>query len=307
MLQKYKKRAFNQKLLFFCCLTIPLLLQFCVFYIYVNFNSFILAFTSYDKFTNTTTFVGMENFKDVLVTFFASEESVAFWVRLKNSVVNYLVTLFFGTGFALLFSYYIYKKEMGSGLFKVVLFLPSIVPGMALISIYRYFVETGGVSLCNLFLEKPIYSFLWSADRVYPTVLFFGVFMGFGTQVMMYLGAMSKINPSITDALKLDGASFLREFWSITLPCVYSTVITFFIVGITGIFSSDMGLYSFFAMHAPSETQTLGYYLLNMTRSNVTNREKWPFIASVGLVYTVVLAPITVALRFYLDKKDPMN
>ena len=124
---------------------------------------------------------------------------------------------------------------------------------------------------------------------------------------MMYLGAMSKINPSITDALKLDGASFLREFWSITLPCVYSTVITFFIVGITGIFSSDMGLYSFFAMHAPSETQTLGYYLLNMTRSNVTNREKWPFIASVGLVYTVVLAPITVALRFYLDKKDPMN
>ena len=111
----------------------------------------------------------------------------------------------------------------------------------------------------------------------------------------------------IFEAAKLDGVGFFRELWSITLPCIYSTIVTFFVAGLTGVFTSDMGLYSFFARNAPGELWTLGYYLLRATESNTTNQSKWPEIATVGLYFTMVVAPITIFLKTFLDKKDPMR
>ena len=123
----------------------------------------------------------------------------------------------------------------------------------------------------------------------------------------MYLGAMNNINPSITEAARLDGASFMRELWSITIPCVYPTLTTFVVVGITGIFTSDLGLYSFFATNAPGQAQTLGYYLFRETQNNTGNMARWPYISAIGLCFTAIVAPITVGLKRVLDKYDPMR
>lgn len=305
--EKKKKSVFDKKLLFYCCLLALPLLQYAIFYVGVNFNSFFLAFTDYDMFTGEQSFAGFENFKTVYTTFFESAEARNFGIRFKNSLISYGCTLLVGTGGAVLFSYYIYKKQLGSNLFKVILFLPSVIPGIASISIYRYFVETGFLSVYNTFAEQPILSFIYNTDTVFGTVLFFSLFMSFGTQVMMYLGAMNNINPSITEAARLDGASFLRELWSITLPCVYPTITTFVVVGITGIFTSDLGLYSFFAANATGEAQTLGYYLFRETQNNTTNMSKWPYISAIGLCFTMIVAPITIGLKRVLDRYDPMR
>lgn len=306
-IKKKKKRIFDKKLLFYCCLLALPLLQYAIFYIGVNFNSFFLAFTNYDKLTGTKSFAGFENFKTVYTTFFQSSEAGNFGIRLRNALVNYGCSLVIGVGGAVLFSYYIYKKQFGGNFFKIILFLPSVIPGIASISIYRYFVETGFLTVYNSIAAQPLSSFLNNTDTVFGTVLFFNLFMGFGTQVLMYLGAMNNINPSITEAAKLDGASFLREFWSITLPCIYSTVTTFVVVGVAGVFTSDLGLYSFFAGNAVGEAQTLGYYLFRATQQNTTNMAQWPYISAVGLCFTIIVAPITIVLRNVLSKLDPMR
>ena len=308
-MSKIKKKHFDKKLLFYCCLVAFPLIQYILFYLYVNFNSLIMAFSSYDKISNTSTFVGFKNFAEVFETFFHSEESLNFGIRFKNSVIDYLIRTIIGTGGALFFSYYIYKKKLGGGLFKVVLFLPQIVPGIVLTSIYRFSVDTGIVSIYNKLVseESRVISFLTEASTVYGTVLLFALFVSFGTQTMMYLGAMNKINPSITEAGQLDGVSYTREFFSITLPCIFSTVATFIVVGLTSIFSSDLGLYSFFSGNAPGESQTLGYYLLRLTNNNKTNRAQWPFISAIGICFTIIVAPITIGLRKLMSKYDPMN
>ena len=302
-----KKKKFDKKWIFYIILVGIPLLQYLMFYVYVNFNSFVLAFSSYDKLTGETTFVGVQNFERVYETFFKSAQAKNFAFRLTNSVVDYLWKLVIGTGGAVIFSYYIYKKQFASDFFKIILFLPQVIPGIALISIYRYVVETGVVTIYNQLSSETIATFLHNADTVYGTVLFFSLFLGFGTQVMMYLGAMNKINPSITEAGMLDGVTFISEFFLITLPCVFSTIATFVVVGLTSIFTSDLGLYSFFAGNAPGEAQTLGYYLYNLTQINSTNRSEWPYIAAIGICFTIIVAPITVSLKWWLDKKDPMK
>lgn len=306
-IKKRKKSIFDGKLLFYCCLLALPLLQYAIFYVGVNVNSFFLAFTSYDKLTGVESFAGFANFKEVFITFFQSVEAKNFGIRFINSLINYGCSLLVGTGGAVLFSYYIYKKQFLSNTFKIILFLPSVIPGIASTSIYRYFVETGLLSVYNSIAPQPLSSFLNNFDTVYGTVLFYGLFMGFGTQVMMYLGAMNNINPSITEAARLDGASFMRELWSITIPCVYPTLTTFVVVGITGIFTSDLGLYSFFATNAPGQAQTLGYYLFRETQNNTGNMARWPYISAIGLCFTAIVAPITVGLKRVLDKYDPMR
>ncbi len=308
-MQKIKKSFFNKKLLFYCCLIVLPLLQYIVFYIYVNINSIVMAFSAYDKVSNTSTFIGFNNFIEVYNTFFHSKESVNFGIRFKNSIIDYLIKTVVGTGGSLFFSYYIYKKKLGGGLFKVILFLPHVIPGIVFTSIYRFSVDTGLVNIFNRIVpeNERIASFLSNANTVYGTVLFFALFISFGMQTMMYLGAMNKINPSITEAGQLDGVSYGREFISITIPCIFSTIATFLVVGLTTIFTSDLGLYSFFSGNAPAEAQTLGYYLFRLTNNNKTNRVQWPFIASIGLIFTVIVAPITIGLRKLMTKFDPMN
>ncbi|MBE5751983.1 MAG: sugar ABC transporter permease [Clostridiales bacterium] len=304
-----RKKRFDKKLLAYCAFLALPLLQYAIFYIYVNFNAFFLAFSEYDTVTGQSSLVGLKNFTTVWNNFFNSAASYHFGLRLKNALVNYACSVLVGIGGSILFSYYIYKKQWGGGLFKVILFIPSIIPGIALATIYRLLVNGGFRTILNEITGESV-MFLMGAgatDSTYTYVLIFGLFFGFATQVLMYLGAMNKINPSITEAAKLDGASFMRELWSITIPCIYGTIVTFLVVGLTGIFTADMGLYSFFGENAPAESQTLGYYLLRETRVAGTNRAEFPEISAIGMMFTIVVAPISIGLKRFLDKKDPMN
>ncbi|MBO7344804.1 MAG: sugar ABC transporter permease [Clostridia bacterium] len=298
-----KKKVFDKKLAFYCAMVALPILQFLIFYVYVNFNSFILAFTNYEG--GMQTFAGFENFKKAFIEFFNSPVSAQHGVQFKNSLVFYGLSMAFHTGFAVLFSYYIYKKQLFSGLFKIILFLPNIIPGIAMATIYK---QTVSNALKMILADMGIIvNSFFDSDLTFGVILFYNLFFGYGTQVMMYLGAMNKINPAITEASELDGASFMRELWSITLPCIFSTISTFVVVGLTGIFAADMGLYSFFGEGAPSSPQTLGYWLMRETRMNIGNESRYPFIATVGLCFTIIVAPITIVLRRLLDKLDPLN
>ena len=301
-----KKKFFNKKLLFYCCLLALPLLQYAVFYVYMNFNSFYLAFTKRDVFTNASSWAGFANFKFVLRTWFKTERPF-FLARLKNSLVFYVFQLIVGTGGAVIFSYYIYKKKAASGFFKVILFLPQIIPGVAMISMYKIFMQSGVQSVIGNALGIDSF-FSAKAEVTYPTVLFFSLFMGFGTQVLMYVGAMNNINPAVVEAARLDGASFGRELWSITVPCIYSTVVTFCVVNLTGIFTADIGLYSIFGGNIGNQKiGTLGYYLFSKTAGSTEKPYDWPEIAAIGLLFTLVVAPITIGLKSFLDRRDPMN
>ena len=302
-----KKKRLDKKLLFYIALLALPLLQFCIFYVYVNFKFIALAFKSYDVLNFTYEFVGFANFETVFDKILVSE-STAFAIRLKNSLFNYFMTLVIGMVGAIFFSYYIYKKQFLSGTFKIVLFLPHIIPSVALISIFKYFIDAGGVTLVNnIFdLEQPIATFLKDKRFNYPIILSFSLFMGFGTQVLMYLGAMNKINPSVTEAAELDGITFFKELWYITLPNILSTITTFFVVGLTTFFTADMGVYTFFAENAGNNIQTIGYYLKREIVRNNSNEAQWGYLSAFGLSCTIIVAPLTYTLRQLLEKADPL-
>lgn len=295
-------RRRHEKIFYWSILAIPLL-QFCIFYIGVNFNSILLAFQNIEMDASGNgyiyTWVGFKNFMETLDLMFNSYELT---VGFKNSIIAYVVGLIFGTVPALLFSFYIYKKYPLGEAFKVILFIPSIISSVAIVIMFKYFVENAYPAIMQTLFNIQVEGLLADANTTFVTVLFYGVWIGFGGGVLMYLGAMNSISDSVVEAAIMDGITPAKEFTKITLPLIYPTIVTFLVTGIATIFTNQMNLYTFFRDGANKSHYTYGYYMFLHTQAGMT---EYPHVATMGLIITIVIAPVTLLARHLLIKYGP--
>ncbi len=293
-------RRNRNRLIFYCVFLALPVLQFCVFYIGVNFNSILLAFKDYSYEDGSFQWVGFENFSEVFYDF---KTLLYMRASVKNSLLLYVFTLL-GTVLALFFSYYIYKKAPLSGFYRTILFLPNIISSIVMVLMFKYFVERAIPEI--VYMINPDSTFpglLADPDYVLPTLIFYCVWSGFGTQMLMYTGAMGGISDSVIEAAKLDGVTPLKEFFYIVLPLIYPTVVTFVVVGVSGIFTNQMNLFNFYGLQAEYRYYTFGYYLYRQTQS--ANISQYPKLAALGLLLTAVAVPLTLLIRKGLEKAGP--
>ena len=279
--------------------TLPIL-QFLVFYIYVNFNSIVLAFQKYDYSQGAYIFSRIDNFKQVFYDF----QHVNYLQHaFKNSFLLYFFSLLFGSTLAVLFSYYIYKKRLGSEVFKVILFLPSIISSVVLVIMFNYFVERAIPFFVKKLFDIKI-SGLLSKDlnTAFIVLVFYNIWIGFGPQMLMYSGAMNNISDEIIESAHLDGVNPIKEFLFIVFPLIWKTFTTFIIVGIAGIFTNQMNLFSFYGPSADFQLYTIGYYLYKAIQSNRTTLDVYPYLSAMGITLTIAVIPVTVLVRYCMNK-----
>ena len=292
----------NKKLLFYCAFMAYPVLQFVIFYLFVNFNSILLSFKNidvydYGKFTWT-----FDNF----TRWFKDPTMFDQMIRAAGvSVKVYLITLVVGVPLGLFFSYYIFKKLPASGFFRVMLFLPSILSSIVLVSIYNSFMNNVLADILKKLFNMDRKIDFFSIDRRFATVMFYNIFIGFATSVLMYANKMSSISTEVIESAHLDGASGIKEFWYIVLPMSFSTVSVFLVTGVAGIFTNQINDFIFFGTTPNNETMTLGYLLYVKTYTAKQNIAEYPPIASLGLMITAVAVPLTFLVKHLLDKYGP--
>ena len=282
------------------------ILQFCVFYIGVNANSFLMAFQKLNLAGRVTewTFQYMEQgFK----AFFGLDGTTVFANAFRRSLQVYAVGLFIGTPLGLFFSYYIYKKLPFCGGFRVLLFMPTIISNIVLVAMYKFFVQDALPILMEELFDYEMKLGLLSgrapANTKFATILFFNTWAGFGGGVLMYSNAMSGISQEIVDSAHLDGAIGIREFVYITLPGIWPTLSTFLITGVAGIFSNQGGLFSFYGIAADVDMRTYGYEMYVRTyQYQITG---YPSIAAISLYMTAIAVPITYLVKWALETYGP--
>lgn len=292
--------AQKRDLLFYCILSIIPLLQFSIFYLGVNVNSFLLAFKKYDAFTGAMTWVGFDNIADAFTAMTTQYELIT---SAKNSLIAYVCGLVAGVPLALLFSYYIYKKKLFAGFFRVILFLPSILSAIAMSVIFYYFAERAIPAYTELLFGAELRGLLSDPNTSFAMLVFYTYWIGFGTTTLMYSGAMNSISESVVEAAELDGAGPFCEFIHITLPLIYPTIVTFLVVGVAGIFTQQLNIYSIYGTGAETYLYTFGYYLYRAT--SIGQKTDYPFLSSIGLLMTVIAAPLTLLVKFLLEKYGP--
>lgn len=294
----YRHRRLKEVIFCYAILILPLF-QFAVMYIGVNINSFLLAFRTYKIGTDGSlalNWVGLANFKTFVGEILRNQQMGR---RFLNSLMVYAINLGAGTVLAILFSYYVYKKFKGTEFFRIMLLLPSICSPVVLILIYGYVADRfipAVFGVTGLLAGGPNRTFAW--------IIFYNVFMGFGSGVLMYSNAMSRIPESLVESAKLDGITPMKEFFKITLPLAYPTIETFLIVGIANLFIDQANLFTFYTADAPQAFQTVGYYLYTQVFTERSTMASFPYASAAGLTLTVITVPIVMIARFFLDKLD---
>ena len=303
--QKINKRKRSRNLFFAAIVALPLL-QFCVFYIYVNFESIILAFRTYepklDSFGYDVSFAGTANFE------WAIEKMKTFPFLFTNALKIFLIGVPISFVLALMFSFYLYKKYFASGVFKVILFLPQIISGLIFAVLFKYMVTDVYQTIVLKVSGKEVLGLLDNPDTRFGTLIFFNIWISFGVRVLMFSGSMSGIDPSIVESAQIDGVNVVQEFIHITLPLIYPTILSFIIIAVSDVMTGQYGLYNLFGRSA-GDLQTIGYflYLATLGADFVDTNPTYGQLSALGLILTCIMVPVTLILRKVLKKVGPSD
>jgi multiple sugar transport system permease protein len=216
-----------------------------------------ISFTNWSLLT-TPKWVGADNYVR-MVTDWNFWQSVRVTLRfVVMSVPLYLVA---GLGLALLLN----LKIRGIGLFRTLLFLPSVLPAVATAVLFVTLLnpDLGVVNwiLRSLGVGTPPRWFL-SPTWAVPSVVLVGLW-GIGGSAIIYLAGLQNINPQLYEAAALDGAGPWRRFWDVTIPMLTPTL---FFVLITGLIFAFQVFDTAFVLGGSrgGTGDSLLFYLINM-------------------------------------------
>ena len=300
-LSKGGKRGSRRKADLFFCLTMIAypVVQFIVFYVFVNINSFLLAFKRYDPATNVFVYNGLDNLKNAFYMIF-HEKVVK--TAFMNSVWVYALLQFVTTVISLFVTFFIFKKFPLAKFFKIILFLPSIISSIVIVLVFSYFADIAVPEIMQKIFSVKVKGLLLNPKTAFQTILFYNIWYGLGGGMLLYLGAMNSIDGSVLESAQLEGVNSLQEFIYIVFPLIYPTFLTFMVTGLAGIFTNQINLYTFYGGTADYDYYTVGYYLYVGTLKGETN---YPMMSMFGILLTFIVVPLTFFGKWILEKIGP--
>ena len=217
----------------FCCLA-PAVILFAIFMLIPTIDVFRMSLYKWGGYTAEKTFVGLDNFKILL-------QSDKFYQAFQNSVLLIVIVTIVTFGMAIIFAAILTREKLkGQTFFRVVFYIPNILSVVVISAIFSAIYDPNqGLlnSFSNLFrgqngVDNPI---LWlgSQDLVIYSIIIAMVWQAIGYYMVMYMASMANIPDSLYESASLEGAGRIKQFFSITLPLIWTnirTTLTFFVI-----------------------------------------------------------------------------
>ena len=281
-------------------------LNWLVFFLFVNIDSIKLAFQTYSYEQGDYVWVGFDNFSNVLKSFFSADAHPQYRYGIRNSLYIFIWNTFVILPISLLCSYYFYKKVWGEKFFKVVFYLPSIIMPVALCMLFSFMFSTNYGPVNSILKAMGLGGIIpqngWFGDSktVFPMVLLFSLWSGIGYNVIMTAGSVARIPPEIFEAGKIDGIGMTKEFAQIVVPLIMPTVSTMFMMGIAVSFSYFLPSMLLTNGGPSGEGYTIAYLITNRVSSGNLNEA-----AAIGWCAAIVGTPLVFLGKFVIDKFVP--
>ena len=284
----------------FCILALPVL-QFCIFYIGVNFNSFLLSIQEFDAIKGEYYISGLVNFGNVINDIFVSN---VLSNAIKNSGIQFVVVTVIGLPVNVFVAYLVWKRLPLAGMFRFLLFLPNTLSSLVFVISLKYLLGEGMPSLLN---DPNLKLFDTYTDNAFWTILLITFWMNFSSGMVVYLGAMSSISDELIEYGLLEKINMLQEFWYVIIPSIWPTMITYTVTGIAG-YVTNQGMYFAFmgGGGASSTFDTLGYhFFVKVAAGGAVPEANYPYASAAGLIFTFIAAPVTFFVKWFMEKYGP--
>lgn len=268
----------------------PWLIGLCLFWIVPIVASVVISMTEW-KIISTPHWLGLNNYREMLT------DDRNFWlsirVTLKYMVMSVPLYLIVGLALSLLLN----LKMRGINYFRTILFLPSVLSGVAVAVLWVALLnpDVGAVNavLRSLGLDHPP-RWLGSPTWAVPSVVLVGLW-GIGGGAIIYLAGLQNIPAQLYEAALLDGAGPLQRFRYVTFPMITPTLLFVLLTGLIDAFQVfDTAFILGGAQGATGDS--LRFYLINMwNEAFVAGR----FGYASALAWVLVLAAAFVILLIF--------
>lgn len=267
-------------------------LNFLIFYVYVNLDSILLSFQ------NSKGDLTLENFVWVFKEF-AGKNAVDDHLKeaLKNTLLIFANSFVVVRIITLFMAYFFYKKIFGYGFFRVLFYIPNILSAVVMVSIYDGFVGPSGPIYQILERSTGIqYEFLYDSRYAMKALLVYQLWVAFGTETIMLTSAMARIPVEVMEASVIDGVSPWKEFSKIILPLIWPTLSTLMITGLAWILNSDVNVLLF--TQGKYGTYTISYWMYEQV---YVYKSLW-HASAFGQLCTLALIPIVYIGKAILER-----
>lgn len=211
---------------------IPLLFYIC-FFLSPSLLGVGYSFTDWSSRSaiDGTHFVGLKNYIEI----FTSDTDYASGIlhTLMFTVVSNIVKLIP----ALLLAVMLQEGLRGKGIYRTILYLPSILPfviiGIVFKSIFNFDHGLLNTVLGALHLEFLQQKWLSDLDVVWKSIFGVDAWRGIGYCMTIFLAGLQTIPKSLYEAAKIDGANFWQRLRYVTLPMLSGAIMINLVFGIT--------------------------------------------------------------------------
>lgn len=199
----------------------------------------------------------------------------------------------------------IFLNEIRSSRFKRIVqtltTIPNFISWVLVYAIALAIFSTNGFlnSFLSFFSVNSQTNWLMSADHTWLKMLLWGMWKSLGWSAIIYIAAITGIDPQLYEAAKIDGAGRFQRMWHITVPSLMSTYLVLLLLTIAGALSNGMEQYLMFSNAVNKESiEVLDLYVYNIG----IDGGRIPLSTVIGMAKSL----ISIALLFFANKVSKM-
>jgi multiple sugar transport system permease protein len=275
----------------------PWIIGFLAFTLYPMVYSLYISFTEH-RIRAPSEWIGLTNYANML-------QDERLWKALQNTTYMVVLAVPLEIGCAFLCAVLLNMKLRGQSLYRVIYFLPAIVPVVATSILWLWIFNTNNGILNTLLGFVGIKGPSWLSDPTWakPALVLLGLW-GIGTTIVIYLSGLQDVPVSLLEAAELDGASWWQRLRHVTIPMVSPITVFVLILGVIGMFQYFTQAYIFAqsgdrGMGAPLDS-TLFYSVYLYERAFL--RLKFGYASAMAWVLFVIIMICTMLLLRFSER-----
>lgn len=276
---------------------LPCLLYYLLFKYYPMLG-IVISFKNYNLYKGIweSDWVGFKYY----ITFFQNPD---FWLLFRNTFLLGAYTLIFGFPAPIILA--LLLNELKNMMFKrfvqTATYLPHFISNVIAASMITMFLSpTGG--LVNRALNSigiGTINFLTEPSWFKPVYVLSEIWQHVGWETIIYLAALSSINPALYEAASIDGAGRMRKMWSVTLPGIAPAIVILLLLNVGKIL--EIGFEKVYLLSNPTTYATADIFSTYVYRVGMTNGN-YSYASAID-VFTGIVSLVFIVSANYISRK----
>lgn len=268
----------------------PWLIGLLAFWLVPIVGSLLLSFSEWNIITPPE-WVGLDNYRDMI-------DDRTFWLSIRVTLKYLILSVPLYIVCGLLLSLLLNLKIRGINTFRTILFLPSVLSGVAVAVLWVALLnpDVGAVNelLRAIGIDDPP-RWLDSPTWAVPSVVLVGLW-GIGGGAIIYLAGLQNIPAQLYEASLLDGAGPFQRFRYVTLPMITPTLLFVLLTSLIEAFQVFDIAYVLSRGGQGGLGDSLQFYLINLWNEAFVNGQ---YGYASALAWVLVLAAAAVILVIF--------